>query len=210
MTRLDRIEKGIEALQKSQLETERLFALTEIQLAKTDEQLAKTDAQLARTDAKLAAFIDRQELGEKQLAETKRIVSGIGINLGDAAEDFFENSLQENLVLGDIHFDSIAFRLQSRKGKIQDEFDIVMYNGDSVAIIEVKHKVHPADIEVLIQKKLPNFRALFPRFSDLKCYLGVAGMSVPGMVIEKAEEAGIAVLRQKGKVLVMNKRLKAF
>ena len=79
-----------------------------------------------------------------------------------------------------------------------------------MAIIEVKHKVHPADIEVLIQKKLPNFRALFPQFSDLKGYLGVAGMSVPGMVIEKAEEAGIAVLRQKGKVLVMNKRLRAF
>lgn len=65
MTRLDRIERGIEALQKSQLET--------------DAQLRKTDAQLAKTDA--------------QLAKTERILSGIGINLGHAAEDFFSHSL---------------------------------------------------------------------------------------------------------------------
>jgi len=203
MTRLDRIEKGIEALQKSQLKTDR-------QLALTDAQLAKTDAQLARTDAQLALWIARQEKADEQLAETRRIVSGIGINLGDAAEDFFAHSLQENKVLGDVHFDSISFGLHSQKGAVQDEFDIVMYNGDSVAIIEVKHKVHPADLENLLKKKLPSFRALFPRFADMKCYLGLAGMSVPRSVLEKAEKVGVAVLRQKGKVLVMNKELKAF
>lgn len=68
LTRLDRIERGIIALQKNQL--------------KTDLQLAKTDAQLALTAA-------QQVKTEIQLAETKRILSGIGINLGDAAEDFF-------------------------------------------------------------------------------------------------------------------------
>ena len=196
MTRLDRIEKGIEALQKSQLKTDRQLAKTDAQLAKTDAQLAKTDAQLAKTDA--------------QLAETKRILSGIGINLGEAAEDFFAHSLQENKVLGDVKFDSIAFGLHSQKGKVQDEFDIVMYNGDSVAIVEVKHKVHPSDLETLMNKKLHNFRVLFPRFADMHCYLGIAGMTVPKAVLEKAEKAGVAVLRQKGKVLVMNRDLKAF
>ena len=203
MSRIDRIEKGIIALQKSQRKTDR-------QLAKTDAQLAKTDAQLAKTDAQLALLISRQEKGEEQLLETRRIVSGIGVNLGDAAEDFFAHSLQENKVLGDIHFDSIAFGLHSQKGKIQDEFDIVMYNGDSVAIIEVKHKVHPADLDTLMKKKLPNFRALFPRFSDMHCYLGLAGMSFPKSLVESAEKAGVAILRQKGNLLVMNSGLRAF
>jgi len=75
LTRLDRIERGIEALQKSQL--------------RTDAQLAKTDAQLALTSA--------------QLLETKRIVSGIGINLGDAAEDFLPISFRKRL--DDIQFE---------------------------------------------------------------------------------------------------------
>ncbi len=189
MKQLHWIEKGIKALQQSQLEIE---------------------AQQKKTDEQLAELIQQHKAGEVQLSETKRILSGIGINIGEAAEDFFENSLHENKVLGDVRFDSIAFGLHSQKGKVQDEFDIVMYNGDSVAIIEVKHKAHSADLENLITKKLQNFRTLFPRFADMHCYLGLAAMRFPKKLAEQAEEAGVAVLRQKGDVLVMNKNLRAF
>ena len=182
MTRLDRIEKGMEALQKSQLRTEK--------------QLAKTDAQLA--------------LASAQLIETKRIVSGIGINLGDAAEDFFASTLQEKKKLGNIQFDVVALRLKGHKGKVQDEFDVVMYNGDAVGLVEVKHKVHPSDLENLLRKKLPNFKALFPRYSDARFYLGIAGMSIPGSVEELARETGIALIRQKGEILEMSNDLKAY
>ena len=140
MTRLGRIERGIEALQKSQLET--------------DAQLKRTDEQLAMTDAQLASFIAKQEKGEAQLAETKRILSGIGINLGQAAEDFFAHSLQKNKKLGKVKFDAVALQLKGHKGKVQDEFDVVMYNGNSVGLVEVKHKVHPGDVEQLITRKL--------------------------------------------------------
>jgi len=196
LTRLDRIERGIEALQKSQL--------------KTDRQLAKTDIQLAKTDAQLALLIAQQKEGELQLAETKRILSGIGINLGDVAEDFFGNTLQEKKMLGDIQFDAVALQLKAHKGKIQDEFDVVMYNGHAIGIVEVKHKVHPADIEKLISGKLPNFRKLFPQYAGFDFYLGIAGMSIPKDATELAEKAGLAVLRQKGDVLLMNTNLKAF
>ena len=196
LTRLDRIERGIEALQKSQL--------------KTDRQLAKTDIQLAKTDAQLALLIAQQKEGELQLAETKRILSGIGINLGDVAEDFFGNTLQEKKMLGDIQFDAVALQLKAHKGKIQDEFDVVMYNGHAIGIVEVKHKVHPADIEKLISGKLPNFRKLFPQYAGFDFYLGIAGMSIPKDASEMAEKAGLAVLRQKGDVLLMNTNLKAF
>ena len=182
MNRIDRIERGIEALQLSQL--------------KTDAQLAKTDAQLAKTDA--------------QLAKTERILSGIGINLGHAAEEFFSHSLQKNKILGKIRFDAVALQLKAHKGKVQDEFDVVMYNGDAVGIVEVKHKVHPADVEQLIMRKLPNFKALFPKYADAAFYLGIAGMSIPQEVVEMAEDEGVAVLRQEGRVLAMNDNLKSF
>ena len=189
VTRLDRIEKGIEALQKSQLETEE---------------------QLKRTDEQLASFIAQQEKGEAQLAETKRILSGIGINLGNVAEEFFANSLQKNKKLGKVKFDAVALQLKGHKGKVQDEFDVVMYNGNSVGLVEVKHKVHPADVEQLMMRKLPNFKALFPAYSSADFYLGIAGMSIPQEVIEIAENEGIAVLRQVGDVLAMNENLKKF
>ena len=182
MTRLDRIEMGIEALQKSQLETE-------AQLRKTDEQLAKTDAQLAKTE---------------------RILSGIGINLGHVAEESFSHSLQKNKKLGNVQFDAVALQLKGHKGKVQDEFDVVMYNGNSVGLVEIKHKVHPSDVEQLISRKLPNFRALFPKFADSDFYLGIAGMSIPQEVAALAENEGIAVLRQVGDVLSMNENLRKF
>ena len=203
-------KKGMIAIQESQLKNERQWTKTEAALAslidrqaKTDEQLAKTDAQIAATEAQLAR-------NATQLLETKRIVSGIGINLGDVAEDFFGTSLQEKKMLGNVQFDAVALQLKAHKGKIQDEFDVVMYNGNAIGIVEVKHKVHPADIEKLISGKLPNFRKLFPQYACFDFYLGIAGMSVPKDASEMAEKAGLAVLRQKGDVLLMNTNLKAF
>ena len=217
-------EKGMIALQESQLKNERQWAKTEAALAslierqaKTDEQLAKTDAQIAATEAQLAKTDAQLALTDAQLArnaaqllETKRIVSGIGINLGDVAEDFYATSLQEKKMLGNIQFDAVALQLKAHKGKIQDEFDVVMYNGHAIGIVEVKHKVHPADIEKLISGKLPNFRKLFPQYADFEFYLGIAGMSIPKDAMEIAEKAGLAMLRQKGNVLQMNTDLKAF
>lgn len=164
-------------------------------------------AKLAEQQAKTEAQIERNAI---QLAETKRILSGVGINLGDAAEDFFVHSLQEKKVLGNISFDAISSQLKGHRGKVKDEFDLGMYNADSVAIIEVKHKVHPSDLDNLLERKLPNFKALFPRFADAAIYLGIAGMSIPPAVAQKAEKAGVVVLRQAGQVLVMNTNLRAF
>jgi len=195
-TRLDLFEKGMIALQKSQQKTDLLHTRNEKLFAQLIAQQEKTEQQLERNTL--------------LLAETKRIISGIGLNLGDAAEDFFAHSLQEKRALGNIQFDSIAFGLHGHKGKIQDEFDVVMYNGHAIGIVEVKHKVHPADIEKLISGKLPNFRKLFPQYAGFDFYLGIAGMSIPKDAREMAEKAGLAVLRQKGDVLLMNTNLKAF
>ena len=238
MTRPEKLEKDMEALRKSHRKTETRISRNDEKLAavtsgqnKTDRSLAllierqnrldeqitalaagqvRTDEQLARTDEQLARTDKQLEDNARQLAETKRIVSGIGVNLGDAAEDFFADALKETKTLGNIQFDSIAFRVNGHKGKVQDEFDIVLYNENSVAIIEVKHKVHPADLVALVEKKLPNFRTLFPASAGARIFLGLAGMTMPPAVAEQAETAGIAVLRQKGNTLIMNKNLRVF
>ncbi|MGD9973550.1 MAG: hypothetical protein AB7S77_10845, partial [Desulfatirhabdiaceae bacterium] len=67
-TRLDRIEKGIEALflgiselKESQKKTDaQILELKEAQ-KKTDEQLNRTDEQLNRTDAQLRKTIEKLE-----------------------------------------------------------------------------------------------------------------------------------------------------
>lgn len=184
MEAIDKILESIRELRQAQAKTDEQLARTDAQLAQTDAQLAKTDAQLAKTDL--------------TLKETAQRLSNIGVNLGHVAEEFFYYALKEDPKLGDIRFDRIVLNLHSMNKSIQDEFDVVLFNGDAVGIIEVKHKVHPKDIEKLKTKKVENFRALFPDYADHKYYLGIAGASIPAEVAEMAKTAGIAVLRQKG------------
>ncbi|MCU0338135.1 MAG: hypothetical protein MUF12_09805 [Sediminibacterium sp.] len=159
MDRLDRIEEGILALQKSQ--------------AKTEEQLKKT----------------------------MQTLSNIGINLGHVAEEFFYYALEDSKRFAGIQFDDIQLNVKARNKTTQDEFDVVLYNGDSIGLIEVKHKVHPNDLEKLKTKKVENFKKLFPDYADYKYYLGIGGMSIPQETAEVAQAEGIAVLRQVGELM---------
>jgi hypothetical protein len=81
---------------------------------------------------------------------------------------------------------------------VQDEFDIIMFNGSSVAIIEAKYRAHQNLLEHLTTKKVQNFRTLFPEFARHKVYLGIAGMSFNDEVINDAKKFGVGILKQKG------------
>ncbi len=170
---------------------------TDIQLAKTDTQLAKTDAQLAKTSAK----VDKVAM----------LVGNIANNQGDSAEEFFYRSLLDNASLGDMHFDTIYRNLPSCKGKLQDEFDVVLVNENSVAIVEIKQKAHPNLIFDMIERKLPNFRTLFPYHQEQKLYGVIASMVSNDILVEKAREAGLFFLTQRGQhVVLVNDKIKAF
>lgn len=105
---------------------------------RTDAQLAQTDAQLAKTDAKL----DR-------LAE---MYGGVGNNQGAVAEEFFFNTLKAKPDLNGIHYDFIDKNVTRYQDGIEDEFDILLVNGQDISIIEVKYRAHPKDLERLITK----------------------------------------------------------
>lgn len=158
---------------------------------------AKTDALMAETDARLK--------------RAEKIFSGIGINLGSTAEEYFYYSLEQKMELGGMKFDEIERNIKIKTKKREAEFDLVLFNGNSVAIIEVKHKVHPRDVQILIDKKVDDFRNLMPDYAAYNVYLGVAGKSVPIEVERMAIEKGVAVLRQIGEVMeIEDKNLKVY
>ncbi len=174
---------------------------TDIQMAKTDiklaEQQKKTDVQLAKTDAK----IDR----------IAALIGNISNNQKNFAEEFFYRSLLKNAHLGDIHFDIIDRNLQRHKDNLQDEFDLVLVNGDSLTVVEIKHKAHLNLIDNMLNKKLPNFRALFPYYEKLKLYGVIASLISNNELVEKAKTAGLFFLTQQGQhVVLVNDKVKAF
>jgi len=153
---------------------------------KTDEQMRKTDEQSKETDRKLEKVSD--------------LLGGIGKNQGDVAEEFFFNSLVDDPHLGGIHFDDISKNESKRRGKLQEEYDIVMTNGDAIGIVEVKYKAHENDLGKL-ERKMRNFKTLFPVYENYKLYGAIASFHINDDAKKDALERGFFVLQRKGEVV---------
>ena len=174
-----------------QRRTDAQIAATNIQLAKTDAQLAKTDAQLAKTDAQL----DRVSRKLDRLGE---LVGGISNNQGDMAEEFFYRSYLKNPVIGSMRFDSISRHLNTKKGNVEEEYDLVLINGDSLVVIEVKAKAHEKDLLVMVERKMPNFPILFKEFSHYRRFAGIATLVSNDTLVARAKELGLFLITQQG------------
>jgi hypothetical protein len=124
-------------------------------------------------------------------------LDGIGKNNGAVAEEFFFNGLNNKMEIGKLKFETIDRNIYRRTKRIEDEFDVVMTNTDSITIFEIKYKYHPKDVEKVI-KKIINYKLLFPVYKDYKFYGGIAGLSVPKDTVKEAIKYGFFVLTQSG------------
>jgi len=160
--------------------------------AETRQQIEKTSRQMAETDKKL------KELGIH--------VAGITDSNGMFAEEYFFNSLENKLEFAGVSFDNISrdFNLmrKSKDGKrVRDQFDVVLLNGDAVALIEIKYKGRKDDLSKMINQKITNFKYLFPQYAKHKIYLGLGGFSFEKNVAREAEKLGIGLLKQVGETI---------
>jgi hypothetical protein len=163
-----------------------------------------TDEELKELVASLAIKSDRLDA---QIRETNETLKRIGIdfgnmkkNQGDVAEEFFFNSLLDDPHLGGIHFDDIAKSQFKHRGNLQEEYDIVMTNGNAVGIIEVKYKAHENDLDKL-ERKMKNFKKLYPVYENYKLYGAIASFHLYDDAITKALERGFFVLQRSGDVI---------
>jgi hypothetical protein len=173
------------------------------QQKKTDEQMRKTDEQMKQTDERLSAKLEKlsKELGN------------IGNNNGEVAEEFFWNALREVKEFKGIKVDYSDRNIHRKRGNLNDEFDILLWNGNSVIIVETKYKVHPSLIEKIKEKKIPNFKKLFSDKIDHKIYYAIAGFVIPESVLEDAKREGFFVIRQfadSENIIIENSEVKSF
>jgi hypothetical protein len=174
-----------------------LVASLAVAQAKTDSQIEKTEADNAAGFAAL-----RETLGktDRKFKTMQDMLDGISKNQGSVAEEFFFNSLNAKPVIGDIKFEQVTPNfIVGRKGK-QSEYDVVLVNGSSVGVIEVKYKAHMNDLEQ-VHAQLKRFRRDCPQFKGYALYGGIAGLSVPNDVSKAAKEQGLFVLKRKGELL---------
>ena len=147
------------------------------------------------------------EMVMQMFAETKELIRQQSINIGGIsrsngqdAEDTIYAALEKDMMFAGLGFHAID-RNWNRKEtalKLQAEFDIVLINDDTLALIETKYKVRDKDVTKLIDTTLNNFRILFPQYDNYKIVLGVGGMTFDKEAIDKANDNGVGLIKIVG------------
>jgi len=163
----------------------------------TDQELRDLHKEIDRKWQK-----EREDFDKKFWAMHKEI-GGISNSNGDFAEEFFYNSLEKTMTFAGIHFDVISNKFNGKKTmpdktEIKAQFDIVLHNGDSLALIEAKYKANLKDLKELVEKKVPNFRFLYPKYAKCKLYLGIGSLVLKDRVVQEAKKLGIGLMKQRG------------
>ncbi|WGK69154.1 hypothetical protein P0082_11830 [Candidatus Haliotispira prima] len=187
-----------ESQAKADLESQKLRefqAETSLQMresqAKSDLEFQKLQKFQAETGLQIREMGRRVDDVAKQLGH-------IGINTGDFAEELFWSSLKANPVLGGTLYNRVVRNVWDDEGNT--EYDILLFNHNSVAIIEVKYKAKSSDINNLL-KKVDTFRNSHPDHAKHNIYLGLATTTRDRYyekLVAKATEAGIYLLGQEG------------
>ena len=177
--RFDNLMSSLEELRDSQKETDR-------KMAETDRKMAETDRKMAETD--------------RRIKETNKSVFGISTSNGMIAEEMVYESLLKDMTFGDIKFDNIIknFRVQSEDLQPKTDIDVLMVNGDTIALIEVKYKVEKDDLTDLVNSKIKLFRQHYPRYRHHKIVLGIGGMGFEDGVLQSATKKGVGVIKVIG------------
>ena len=185
---------------------------------KRQKSSADFDRRMEEFQKKMDGIADSQKELQKKIGgmadsqkELQKTVGGMAYNQGQFAEEYFFNSFENGKknFFGE-RFDKIKRGLTNFWQGIEDEYDIVLYNHTSVAIIEAKYKAHKNDIPSVL-KKAETFKILFPQYKDFKIYLGLASMSFYPALEQECIKQGIAIIKQIGDtVVISDEHLKVF
>ena len=216
------LKKSREEAEKRNAEAEKRSAEAEKRSAEAEKRSAEFDKQLKELKDSLqrtGEFVDKtalsiQNMREENTATFQRTsdfvdkttlsiqnmreeLGGMGKSNGEMAEELLYNSLERNRSLGGIEFYDIDrnWDRNNKQLKMHAEFDIVLVNGDTVALIEAKHRVRNGDADKFVNKVTTKFKKLYPKYADYKILLGIGGMSFEGKSIEEAKEQGIIVIK---------------
>ena len=187
---------------------------TEAQMAETDKRLNELRAQTAETDKRLNKLSAQMAELRDQTAETDKRLNKLMAgnetmqsfikNDSDACEQHFVDSLDSHdLKVAGVKFDEIYSNVRKKRGGKNIELDALLINGDSVALMEVKKKLHLNDVVKVRDNLIGRFRDLFPEHQAKRLLVLVAGESINADAETKALESGFVVLSFKARALHM-------
>ena len=184
------------ALERAQAETNKALARLAKKSEKTEQKLAEFIEQSKKTDERFDKAIKEFEKTDRKLNNLAKMYGDSEKNKGRAVEEYFLRYFKSNPSLGGIHFDTVDHAVFS---KANQEHDIILQNGNSVAAISVKYRVGVSSVEHLIMKELPRLKPYFMSIKGITTfYLGVAGFLFDREAMSYADGSGLFMFTQSG------------
>jgi hypothetical protein len=184
--------------------------------ARFDKEMAERRAETDRLRKESEAKFEREMAAsradwEKRSAELNKQMGGMSNSHGSFAEEYFYNSFEHGKqnFFGE-KFDEIEKSAKGLKKGYKDEYDILLINGKSIGIVEVKYKAHVNDL-LDVLKKAETFRINFPDYAGHRIYLGLASLAFYPELEQECIDKGIAIMKQVGDtVVIYDEHLKVF
>ena len=167
-------------------ETERRMQETDRRMQETDRRMQETDRMMQETD--------------RQMKETDRKIGELGNRFGELAEHLVAPNIREKF--NDLHYSfentSQNHEIFDASGRYLTEIDLMLENGDTVMIVEVKAKPLQKDVDEHIQR-MEILRRRADMRQDKRKYQGaIAGAIMNEAVRRYAQKAGFYVIEQTG------------
>jgi Holliday junction resolvase-like predicted endonuclease len=161
----------------------------------------ETDRQSKETDRRLKE-------AERLIARNGRQIGGLHRSFGEMAEHLVAPGIEARFNEMGYHFGDVTrkgYYVKDRAGKILTEIDILLENGETIIVVEVKAKPALKDIEHHI-KRLEILRDHRIEMDEKrKKILGaVAGAIYENDVKKAVREAGLFVLEQSGDTMKLD------
>jgi hypothetical protein len=178
------------------------------QSAKSEKEFAEIKQMMKETDRLQKENIRERKKSstefDKRMKEMEKQVGGIANSNGDMAEEYFYNAFRKNKTFVNETFEKVIRNRVIKNGIWEAEFDILLLNGKSVVIIEVKYRAKQDNISIKkLVSRIEPFKALFPDYKAHTVYLGVAAMSSDKRLANRLRRNGIATIHQEGKKMVV-------
>ena len=175
-----------------------MYAENSRQLKEHDRILTEKFAETDRL------FKESREEFDRRMKKIDKTLGEWANNHGDFAEDYFFNSYENGKqnFFGE-KFDKINKDVKGIKKGYEDEYDILLLNGKSVGITEVKFKAHINDVPKIL-RKAETFRVNFPDYKNHQVYLGLATLAFFPELEQECIDKGIAIIKQVGDTVIIN------
>lgn len=219
-----RFEKNAQQAARRSKELDRRLEKNTQKTAKNAQEAAQRSKELdQRLERNAQEAAQRSKEINQQLKETSQMLkeatrdikkleknlAGIGISIGDSAEEFFYRYFKRHPQLGQWHFHAVERNLKPR----HREYDLALINGDLVVLASIKQKLRNEDIRHLRDKEIPAFRQDYPEFKDHRLYGALGAMVISQDKERLAQKNGFYVFAQSGErveVITPNGSLKAY